>query len=303
MIRKYCKAYYLKDLRQWSHWTEKREESEAELTDEDVVYLWDDFVVVRSPVLPGGVIFDTVTPEWQDFCHTTDRLTHYAANASRGRAALDAIGIAPQFRGTSVHDGLVSYQGYSSTQALCHVHHLRELTFVEEELKQPWARGMKDLLLEMKTEVERAKAAGEDHLDVPSLSRLVSRYDVLLTEGYKAHPPPPPPKKSEQGKRTPGRPKQSPACNLLDRLSTRKDAVLRFLYDFAVPIDRQSGGERSSHESSVQQKVSGCFRTEEGIALFCRIRSYLSSLRKQGIALLSALEQALTGHPVSPAFS
>src|SRR5215469_11975087 len=71
MIRKYCKAYYLKDLRQWSHWTEKREEGESELTDEDVVYLWDDFVVVRSPVLLGGVIFDSVTPEWQDFCHTT----------------------------------------------------------------------------------------------------------------------------------------------------------------------------------------------------------------------------------------
>jgi len=71
MIRKYCKAYYLKDLRQWSHWTEMREEGEPELTDEDVVYLWDDFVVVRSPVLPKGVIFDQVTPEWQDFCRTT----------------------------------------------------------------------------------------------------------------------------------------------------------------------------------------------------------------------------------------
>jgi hypothetical protein len=71
MIRKYCKAYYLRDLRQFSGWTEKREESESELSDEDVVYLWDDFVVVRSPVLPGGVIFDQVTAEWQDFCHAT----------------------------------------------------------------------------------------------------------------------------------------------------------------------------------------------------------------------------------------
>jgi|SRR5216110_1663745 len=71
MIRKYCKAYYLKDLRQFSDWTEKREESEPELAAEDVVYLWDDFVVVRSPVLPGGVIFDQVTPEWQEFCQTT----------------------------------------------------------------------------------------------------------------------------------------------------------------------------------------------------------------------------------------
>jgi hypothetical protein len=71
MIRKYCKAYYLKDLRQYSEWTEKREESDEALTDEDVVYLWDDFVVVRSPVLPGGVIFDQVTKPWQEFCQTT----------------------------------------------------------------------------------------------------------------------------------------------------------------------------------------------------------------------------------------
>src|SRR5215472_414263 len=71
MIRKYCKAYYLKDLRVFEGWSEQREEKEAELTDEDVVYLWDDFVVVRSPVLPGGVIFDQVTEVWQEFCHTT----------------------------------------------------------------------------------------------------------------------------------------------------------------------------------------------------------------------------------------
>jgi len=72
MLRKYCKAYYLKDLRAFSAWTEKREADEAELTDEDVVYLWDDFTVVRSPVIPDkGLIFDTVTPEWQEFCATS----------------------------------------------------------------------------------------------------------------------------------------------------------------------------------------------------------------------------------------
>ncbi len=72
MIRKYCKAYYLKDLRQFSSWTEKREENEQELTDEDVVYLWDDFTVVRSPVIPDkGLVFDSVTEEWQHFCKST----------------------------------------------------------------------------------------------------------------------------------------------------------------------------------------------------------------------------------------
>jgi len=72
MTKKYCKAYYLKDLRQFSGWTEFHEEGEEELNDDSIVYLWDNWTVVRSPVLPEkGLLFDQVTPEWQDFCQTT----------------------------------------------------------------------------------------------------------------------------------------------------------------------------------------------------------------------------------------
>ncbi len=90
--------------------------------------------------------------------------------------------------------------------------------------------------------------------------------------------------------------------SLLDRLSQGKWAVLRFLHDFAVPFDNNQA-ERDLRMIKVQQKVSGCFRTEQGVAMFCRIRSYLSTLQKQGIKLLSALDQTLSGHPVLPAFS
>src|SRR6266851_1983960 len=233
---------------------------------------------------------------WVHVC-STKRLTHYAAHPSRGRTALNAIGIAPQFRGTSVHDGFRSYQGYGFTHAWCNVHHLRELTFVEEELKQAWARKMKALLLDMKAEVEQAKALGQHELEVLVLAPLLRRYDELLTEGYLANPPAPPPKK-----RPGGRPKQSPARNLLDRLCGGKWAVLRFLLDFAVPFDNNQA-ERDLRMIKVQQKVSGCFRTEQGVTMFCRIRSYLSTLRKQGIELFSALDHTLSGHPVFPVFT
>jgi transposase len=254
--------------------------------------------LVKAPVLNQDETGLRVgTAGWWVHVCSTERLTHYAAHPSRGRTALDAIGIAPQFRGTSVHDGLHSYQGYCFTQALCNVHHLRELTFVGEELKQPWARKMKELLLDMKAEVERAKTLGQHELDVQVLAPLLRRYDELLKEGYLANPPAPPPKK-----RTPGRPKQSPARNLLDRFSQSKWAVLRFLLDFAVPFDNNQA-ERDLRMIKVQQKVSGCFRTEVGVAMFCRIRSYLSTLRKQGIELLAALNRTLSGHPVLPAFA
>jgi hypothetical protein len=52
----------------------------------------------------------------------------------------------------------------------------------------------------------------------------------------------------------------------------------------------------------LQQKISGCFRSLSGAQAFCRIRGYLSTLRKQGIPLLSALQATLCGHPVLPSF-
>lgn len=69
-MRRYCKAYKLKDLRQFSGWSEKREQNDLELSDDDICYLWDDFTVVKSPVQDKNVLFDAVTPEWQQFCKT-----------------------------------------------------------------------------------------------------------------------------------------------------------------------------------------------------------------------------------------
>src|SRR5258708_34767491 len=156
---------------------------------------------------------------------------------------------------------------------------------------------MKDLLLDMKTEAERATALGKYELDVLLLARLHRRYDALLTQGSLANPAAPPPQKPKKG-----RIKQPYARNLLDRLSTGKWAVLRFLHDFAVPFDNNQA-ERDLRMIKVQQKGAGCFRTEQVVVMFCRIRSYLSTLRKQGIKLLSALDHTLAGHPVLPAFS
>jgi transposase len=226
----------------------------------------------------------------------TEHLTHYAVHPKRGKEALDAIGMLEGFEGVSVHDGWRSYWQYACQHALCNVHHLRDLIFLYEEHQQDWAGRMKTLLLDIKAAVEQARAEGRSSLHPLEVADWKAQYAALLEEGYRANPPDPPP---EVGKR--GRRKQSAARNLLDRLSTHQEAVLLFLDNFAVPFDN-SLAERDIRMVKVQQKLSGGFRSQAGAVAFCRIRGYLSTLRKQGVALLTSLEQALVGHPVSPAF-
>ena len=228
----------------------------------------------------------------------TETLTHYAVHAKRGSEALQAIGILPGFEGISVHDGWTSYWLYGCLHALCNVHHLRELIFLHEQEHQEWAAEMKTLLGLMHEAVQQAKAAGLPQLNPLEVADWKAQYEAILEQGWQANPPDPP---AADGVLRRGRQKQSAARNLLTRLSKHQDAVLRFLDNFCVPFDN-SQAERDIRMVKVQQKISGGFRSLAGAEAFCRIRGYLSTLRKQGGQVLTALELALAGHPVSPAF-
>lgn len=228
---------------------------------------------------------------------STPTLTHYACHAKRGTGAMDAIGILPAFAGTSVHDGWSAYWTYACAHALCNAHHLRELTYLHEQEGQVWAAEMRTLLQQMHGAVEQAKAGGATQLAPATVARFEAEYQALVAQGLAAQPPPPPPLPGQRGRR-----KQTKAKNLLDRLVGHRDAVLAFLHDFAVPFDNNQA-ERDVRMVKVQQKVSGGFRTEEGARAFCRIRGYISTMRKHGISALVALERVFNGTPSVPSLS
>ena len=233
----------------------------------------------------------------------TGRLTHYGTDARRGKMAMDAIGILPSFTGVCVHDGWFSYDEYrQATHALCNAHLLRELVYVEEVSaeQQQWTRPLAKLLLDIKTAVERAKARGETQLSDEQLAAFTARYDRLVRRAARLNPPPKVEKPDALSKRCKvvRAKRRDPARPLIHRLETKREQVLRFMRDFRVSFDN-NGSERDIRMVKLQQKISGCFRTEEGAAAFCRIRSYLSTVRKQGHSPLAALAWAFAGKPLA----
>ncbi len=226
---------------------------------------------------------------------STATLTHYHVDQSRGQDALNAIGILPVFKGISIHDGWGSYFLYDCEHALCLVHLLRELVFQAEEQGAVWAADLKELLLSMKQATQQARAQGKRWLDPLEVLDWELAFLRLLDEGDHVTP------RATAPPGTKGRIKQSAARNLLDRLRKHQKAVFCFLEDLRVDFDNNLA-ERDLRMIKVQQKVSGCFRSLAGAQAFSRIRGYLSTLRKQGLPLLSALQATLCGHPLLPSF-
>lgn len=226
---------------------------------------------------------------------STPSATLYTVHAKRGKEAINDAGILPKYEGTSIHDGWASYWLYDCSHGLCNVHHERELCAVTENTDQPWAKEMGDLLHEIKKAVEASVLSGQTQLDSAVLADFESRYDKTIQQGMLLNPPPVP--SSADKKR--GKVKQSKEKNLLDRLDQNRSAVLRFMHDFRVPYSNNQA-EQDVRMIKVQQKISGTFRSKSGADIFCRIRGYISTLRKQDKPVLENIRLALEGKPFLP---
>jgi len=227
---------------------------------------------------------------------STQFLTWYYAHKRRGREAMDAANILPDFRGCAVHDFWDSYLKYDCDHAFCNGHLLRELIFLWEEQDQKWAKPMIDHLLTIKAAVEAARTAGQTALPDANLDRFLKRYKRIVDAGYAQNPI----AKLLPGPKRRGRRKQSKARNLLDRFRDYPDGILAFMRDFAVPFDNNLS-ERDLRMMKLRQKISGTFRSFDALVDFCRIRGYVSTARKNGLNALDALRRVFVGNPFVPA--
>ncbi len=220
-------------------------------------------------------------------CASNQFWTSFMVHEKRGSEAMDSMNIIPRFEGVLCHDHWKAYYRYEDClHSLCNAHHLRELTFAHEQDKQQWAGKMKSWL----EEVNKVVNQDGGRLNQEKAKQYWLEYRTLLSEAEIECPPPD--EKERNGKR--GRLKRSKSRNLLERLINYEADTLRFMENAEVPFTNNQG-ERDIRMTKVQQKISGAFRSMKGAKMFCRIRGYLSTCKKQGVTTGYAMELLFKG--------
>ena len=214
---------------------------------------------------------------------STEKLTYQFADVKRGNEAMKSEkSVLPEFKGVAVHDCWGSYFGFDEmTHATCNAHILRELTGIIENDSSKWAASMKRLLRKMYVESDYGKGIIRD------VGKYEKSYERILRKGEKEEPPPKKTREKGRLKRTKGR-------NLLERLRKYQEAVLRFAREEKVPFTNNIA-ERDIRPTKIKQKVSGGFRSQIGSESYCRIQSFISSMRKQSRQVFEELLAAIRG--------
>jgi len=212
---------------------------------------------------------------------STILLTFYRISPKRGSLPQNVTGVV-------VHDHWKPYYTLKGVlHALCNAHHLRELKALVEIEKEDWARKMQRLLRRAWHAANLAREQGKPL--PPRFIALFERcYDAVLAEGLAFHDGQPALVRPAGKTKHCGRQPRRVGHNLLLRFSTRKQDVLRFLSDPAVPFTNNLA-ERDGRMMKLRQKISGGFRSVDPAAEFGIIRSLLSTAKKQEWDILSTL--------------
>jgi len=189
-----------------------------------------------------------------------------------------------------VHDRYVNYDAFDGiSHQLCTQHLLRDLedaaqTYPEAVWPGQIAEALRGLIHQANLARDQGLAAVPPDMTAEHLTLFRRGVAVGLS----------------QVRRVPGaKTRQPPARLLLECLRHREADVLRFLSDTAIP-PTSNQAERDLRPSKTQQKISGRLRSEKTTRDRYAIRGYASTAAKHGIAVFTAIRDALAGNPWIP---
>lgn len=211
---------------------------------------------------------------------STSLFTYLFVHPKRGKLAIESEkSILQSCKGYLMHDCWASYFALSNVKHLiCKAHLIRELQALFENNKQ-WAEEMQKYLLNL------FQISKQQVLPKELLPKYVQEFHQICQRGFQEEPLPPP----KIGQR--GRIKKTKGRNLLERLQANQDSILSFAFHEGLPFTNNQA-ERDLRTVKTKQKVSACFRTQEGANHYARIQGFISTVRKHGLNPFQQLQFA-----------
>ena len=218
--------------------------------------------------------------------HSNEKSTLYTANPKKDRKGIERDGILPLYMGTLCHDHESKFYNYGKNNATCGIHLVRDLKGLSDSYNCPWAFLMRQFVLDMNRQKNTDLAANRVSCAKEQLESFEQEYDRLISEGRQIQ--------TQLNKECWG---YDEFNAMLNRLTDFKDSYMLFMRDYKVPFTNNLA-ERDLRSEKTKEKVSGLFRSWDGIVTHSKVRSFMSTAKKRGKDLFSSIKQVMELTPV-----
>ena len=242
--------------------------------------------VIKNKLLSSPVLHVDETPIRSEgklnYVHAVgnNEFTLLSAAKTRGKTAVEGIGVLNKFVGTLVHDHYLMYYNYGTKHQECNAHILRYLKAITEIEKGGWSLDMSNLLKEILHERKELIKQDLSCFSKEDINCYTNKYISIINKAKQSY--------IDINKYN------NDAVNLYKRMEMYLDNHLLFMNDFNIPFENNQA-ERDVRMLKSKTKVSGCFNMLEGAQDFLNIRSVLQSCIKQKKNIYNAIQCLLDG--------
>lgn len=217
--------------------------------------------------------------------YSTDKYTLLKATNGKSKKYIDESGILPKYVGALSHDHETLMYNYGKKHAECNVHILRYLTGNYDNTSNNWCKDLSSFLCSLNEYKKELLSKNITSISMQNLEKYSLRYDEIIKKGF------------EENKKITSKYYAKEERKLLNRLKKYKENHLIFIYDFSMPFDNNLS-ERELRHVKCKQKISGFFKSKEGLQNYLDIKSLIITCKKQCIDYYTIISNIYQNIPV-----
>ena len=217
--------------------------------------------------------------------YSTDKYTLLKATNGKSKKYIDESGILPKYVGALSHDHETLMYNYGNKHAECNVHILRYLTGNYDNTSNNWCKDLSSFLCSLNEYKKELLSKNITSISMQNLEKYSLRYDEIIKKGF------------EENKKITSKYYAKEERKLLNRLKKYKENHLIFIYDFSMPFDNNLS-ERELRHVKCKQKISGFFKSKEGLQNYLDIKSLIITCKKQCLDYYTIISNIYQNIPV-----